>query len=51
MENKNYLLRDIPAEVWLDARHKAINEGISMRLLIIRLLKEYGQEIERQRPS
>ena len=36
-----YLLRDIPAELWLAAKHKAVDEGLSLRELILKALQEY----------
>ena len=37
----SYLLRDIPAELWTAAKHKAIDEGLSLRELILKALQEY----------
>ena len=36
-----YLLRDIPAELWLAAKHKAVDEGLSLRELLLKALQEY----------
>ena len=36
-----YLLRDIPAELWTAAKHKAVDEGINLRELILKALQEY----------
>ena len=36
-----YLLRDIPAELWIAAKHKAVDEGLSLRELILKALQEY----------
>jgi hypothetical protein len=36
-----YLLRDIPKELWTRAKHKAVDENISLRELIIRALEAY----------
>ena len=36
-----YLLRDIPAELWTAAKHKAVDEGLSLRELILKALQEY----------
>lgn len=38
---KRYLLDKIPAGLWTAAREKAKREGISMRALLLRLLKEW----------
>lgn len=36
-----YLLRDIPAELWTAAKHKAVDEKLSLRELILKALQEY----------
>jgi len=36
-----YLLRDIPAELWTAAKHRAVDEGLSLRELILTALQEY----------
>ena len=36
---KRYLLDDIPAGLWADVKAKAKREGISIRALILSLLK------------
>ena len=43
-----YLLRDIPAELWTAAKHKAVDEGINLRELILKALQEYlnGRRIQ-----
>lgn len=38
---KRYLLDDIPAGLWRDVREKAKREGISIRALILKLLKDW----------
>jgi hypothetical protein len=35
------LLRDIPAGLWIAAKHKAVDEGLSLRELILKALQEY----------
>lgn len=40
---KRYLLDDIPAGLWSDVRAKAKREGISLRALILTLLREWVQ--------
>ena len=38
---KRYLLDDIPAGLWADVKTKAKREGISIRALILTLLREW----------
>lgn len=38
---KRYLLDDIPAGLWREAREKAKREGVSMRALILTLLEQW----------
>lgn len=38
---KRYLLDDIPAGLWSEARAKAKRDGMSMRGLLLTLLKKY----------
>jgi len=37
----NYLLRDVPAELWQQAEHKAVDQGMSMRDLLLAALIKY----------
>lgn len=37
----NYLLRDIPADLWAEAKHKAIDNGQSLRDLLLTALREH----------
>lgn len=37
----NYLLRDIPDELWTAAKHKAIDKGMDLRELILDAIREY----------
>ena len=37
----SYLLRDIPAELWTAAKHRAVDDGMSLRELILKALQEY----------
>ncbi len=37
----NYLLRDIPEELWSQAKHKAIDKGMDLRELILDAVREY----------
>lgn len=37
----NYLLRDIPEELWNQAKHKAIDKGMDLRELILDAIREY----------
>ncbi len=36
-----YLLRDIPEQLWTAAKHRAVDEGLSLRELILKALQEY----------
>ena len=36
-----YLLRDIPKDLWAEAKHRTIDEGCSLRELIFKALREY----------
>lgn len=36
----NYILRDIPSELWDQAKHRAVDEGISLRELIFDALQK-----------
>lgn len=36
-----YLLRDIPAELWTAAKHRAVDEILTLRDLILKALQEY----------
>lgn len=40
---KRYLLDEIPAGLWRDVREKAKREGISLRALILKLLKDWSE--------
>jgi len=37
----SYLLRDIPEQLWTAAKHRAVDEGMSLRELILKALQEY----------
>jgi hypothetical protein len=37
----NYLLRDYPADLWERVRHRAVDEGCSVRELVLTALEEY----------
>jgi len=37
----NYLLRDIPEELWMAAKHRAVDDGDSLRDLVIKSLYKY----------
>lgn len=41
---KRYLLDEIPAGLWARVREKARREGVSMRALILGLLKEWVEQ-------
>ena len=36
-----YLLRDIPEDLWTSAKHRAVDEGLSLRELILKALRLY----------
>jgi hypothetical protein len=38
---RNYLLRDIPEDLWTKAKHRAIDDGDSLRGLILKSLVQY----------
>lgn len=42
--HRKYLLDRIPVQLWEDVRAKAKREGISVRALILRLLKEWVEK-------
>ena len=37
----SYLLRDIPRDLWIAAKHKAVDKGMSLRELILDAIREY----------
>ena len=37
----NYLLRDIPEELWTAAKHKAVDKSMNLRELLLEALREY----------
>lgn len=37
----NYILRDVPSELWDAAKRKAFNDGVSLRELILEAVQEY----------
>ena len=37
----SYLLRDVPEELWTAAKHRAVDEGLNLRELIMKALQEY----------
>jgi len=37
----NYLLRDIPEDLWTAAKHKAVDKGMNLRELILDAVREY----------
>ncbi len=41
---KSYLLRDIPLTLWVQLRHRAIDEGITIRALILSAIAQYIKE-------
>ena len=43
---KNYLLHNIPADLWQKAQLKAKSEGLSMRAAILTLLKAWVEQVQ-----
>jgi hypothetical protein len=41
MKTLNYLLRNIPHELWSRAKHRAVDDGVSLRELIFKAIEEY----------
>lgn len=42
--SQNYILRDIPADLWQQAKHVSVDRGLSLRdLLLAGLRKEIGK--------
>jgi len=37
----NYLLRDVPEDLWTAAKHKAVDKGMNLRELILDAVREY----------
>jgi len=37
----SYLLRDIPEQLWTAAKHRAVDEGLSLRELLLKALQAY----------
>jgi hypothetical protein len=37
----SYMLQDIPEQLWITAKYKAADEGLTMRELILKALHEY----------
>jgi len=37
----SYMLPDIPEQLWIAAKYKAVDEGLTMRELILKALHEY----------
>ena len=37
----NYLLRDVPEELWQKAKHRAVDDGDSLRDLVLKALHAY----------
>jgi hypothetical protein len=42
----DYLLRDIPKELWNEAKHASIDKGLSLRELILEALESYIKNIK-----
>jgi len=41
MKKLNYLIRNIPPDIWTQAKHRAVDEGISLKELILKALRQY----------
>lgn len=37
----NYILRDIPKDLWDKAKHQAIDDGVSLREIVLTALQDY----------
>jgi hypothetical protein len=37
----NYLIRDIPTDLWDRAKHRAVDDGVSLRELVLLALASY----------
>jgi hypothetical protein len=37
----DYILRDIPSDLWDKAKHRAIDDGVSLRELILQSVEKY----------
>ncbi len=44
---KNYSLKNVPEALWLRAKHKAIDEGITFRQLILNAIEQYVEPKEK----
>ena len=40
----NYLIREVPKELWDALKHRAIDESLSLKDLIIKIFREYLEE-------
>ena len=45
-KQKSYLLRDIPEELWNRAKHRAIDDGDSLRDLILKAVESYLKNLK-----
>jgi hypothetical protein len=45
----NYLLRNIPKDLWDRAKHRAIDDGDSLRSLILKAIQKYLQTEKRRK--
>lgn len=36
-----YILRDIPPDLWVRAKHRTLDDGVSLRVLILRAVTAY----------
>jgi len=37
----DYILRDIPADLWTRAKHRAVDDGTNLREMVLKALKAY----------
>lgn len=40
-KDQTYLIRNIPKDLWSKVKHRAVDEGVSAKEIIIRALKFY----------
>ena len=40
-ESGDYLIRDVPSDLWNKAKHRGIDDGVSLRQVILSALDEY----------
>ena len=45
----DYILRNIPAALWLALKHRAVDEGLTIKALILRAITEYLEAREEKK--